>query len=1153
MNWTDEQRRAIETPGSLLVSAAAGSGKTAVLTERIARLVAAGCPLDRFLVITFTRAAAAEMKKRIARRLGELAEAAADPAQAARLGAAAGGVGQAHISTIDAFCAHVLRRHFHAAGLDPAFRAADELQSQVLQQEVWDELLEKGYGEGQLEGLTALFSSEEEFLESMEGLYAFLCAQPDMEGWLDKAVAAYGSTEAELGESRAVAAFLHSCQNLFAARIEALSTLEGEIGADFPKVAQVLDEELAQLRALLLPHSYPSFLAQLESLSFGRLSWPRGTEPGVKEPVVKVRDGIKALVKKQIAAFRLSLSEQAERLRELLPYMEGIREVMLEFHRLYGQRKEEAGLVDYADMERMALHLLEKPAIAAEYRNKFQYVFVDEYQDINPLQARIIAALSREDNLFLVGDVKQSIYGFRMAEPGLFLERQAAFAQGRGGRAISLNANFRSGSRVIQTVNGVFSRVMGQEAGGIPYGEEEALRQGRAGLTGGAEFHLIRQQATLEGEMEELAGEEDAVALLEAAEAEARLAARRIRELLGQPGPTGAPLTYKDMVILHSAPKRVADLWLQTLAREGVPAYAELTGGYFEAVEVQIFLNLLRLLDNRRQDIPLVSVLRSPIGGFTTEELIQLRAGHQEESCFDSLARAAAGPGPLGEKAAAFLGRLSRWREKGELLALPQLIALLLEETGYGRYVRALPGGAARQGNLMALLDCAESWSQSGHGLSPFLRFMDRARERGSLGAAQTGGAEVVRLLSIHKSKGLEFPVVFLAGINKGFNLRDAQAPLVMDQHLGLGIKPILKGARLGNLYYSAIAGRVVERGVAEQMRVLYVAMTRAEGQLILLCAHPRPETALQNARTPLSPARSILARSFADWLLPILLEEEGGGALRAAIGLPPRLKAPAGTGLTCAFHQQAEAGGGGGALSREKYAAFRAAAQKAPRDEALWERLNWAYSHQADTRLPSKVTVSALVGNRPDMERCPAFLQDRRPLTAAGRGTAAHILMEHISLEPHSAASVRAALQELQKRGLLTPAQAEAVYAPAISEFFQSSLGRRLCAAGQVEREYGFNCRLPASTLGLGESREPVLLQGVVDCCFREGRGWILLDYKTDFVPKGGEKEAAEAHRPQLRLYSLALREITGLPVQEAYVVLLRTGESVALDLPEA
>ena len=1144
MEWTIEQRRAIETPGNLLVSAAAGSGKTAVLTERIASLVADGCPLNRFLVVTFTRAAAAEMKKRTAFRLSQLAQDSGDDVEAERLNAAAAGVGQASISTIDAFCAHVLRRHFHAAGLDPAFRAADEAQAEVLRQEVWDDLLEDGYAEGNIQELVAAFGSEEALLDSAARLYGFLCAQPDMEVWLDNAVAAYEVDEADLAASTQLECYLASAQHSARARIDALASLRDDIVEEFPAAAQTLDAELVQLRALILPHSYSSFGAQLQSIIFGRLTWPKGTDDSVKEPVKAAREAIKKEVAKLSSAFALSLAEQASRLRAIKPHMESLRQLMLSFQIQYAARKRESGLVDYADMEHLALDLLKIPSIAQEYQGKFIHVFVDEYQDISPVQECILKAISRPDNLFLVGDVKQSIYGFRMAEPGLFLDKYKTYGNDQGGVRIDLSSNFRSGSGVIDAVNGLFSQVMRAEAGGVEYDEAAALRQGRMELSGETELHILRQQALLDIEDEEAEGE-DALELLQAAEAEARFAARRIRELISEETPGRSKLRYRDIVILHSAPKRVAELWVQSLAREGVPAYAELTGGYFDAIEVQVLLNLLRLIDNRLQDIPLLSVLRSPIGAMDTEELIELRAGRQSESFFDSLLAAAAYDTPLAKKASGFLSRLTDWQEKAGLLSLPQLIGLLIEETGYGRYVRALPGGSARKGNLDALIESAEAWSQNGHGLAGFLRFMSRVQDTGRMGAAQVGGADVVRILSIHKSKGLEFPVVFLAGLYKQFNQADKRAILVMDPVLGIGFKPVVHSTRQSSLYHGAIASRAWERSVAEQMRVLYVAMTRAEERLILLSAHPKPEAALQKALTPITPARSLQAKSFGDWVLPAVLSSEEGNSLRDYIR---QLPAPAGTqstGIRCFFHENVGPAEGAAALTPDAYRAFTHRAINADCQE-LDARLSWIYPYAGDTSLPSKVSVSTLIGNLPALADAPLFLQEKRPLSATQRGTAAHSLMEHIPLAPHTPASVRSALDELEARGLLTPAQRQAIYAPAIAAFFQGDVGKRLLSSPRVERELGFNCRIPARKLNLGESEETVLLQGIIDCCFLEGGAWILLDYKTDFAEEGDASSAALRHSPQLDLYAMALREITGLEVKEQYIVMLRSGECI-------
>ncbi|MDR0840895.1 MAG: UvrD-helicase domain-containing protein [Christensenellaceae bacterium] len=1151
MQWTPAQRRAIEAGGNLLVSAAAGSGKTAVLTERIARLVCEGCDIDALLVVTFTRAAAAEMKKRIAARLCALAEEAEDTALSARLLHAAAGMGRANISTIDAFCTHVLKRHFHTAGLDPAFRAAEEAEAEALRAQTMDTLLEESYAAPSFQALVELFPSEEAFIENVFRLYAFLCAQPNREGWLQTAIEAYALPEAELAQAPALRAYVEAAQRAVAARVDALSTLrDAAAEAGYTTVAQTLDAELAQLRALLLPAEYAVYAARLASVGFGRLTWPRGTAEGEKDAIKAARTAVKELVKEQSAAFQTPLGEHAALLHALHPHMRALGDFMLRFDALYAEAKREAGLIDYADMEHLALMLLQNAAIAAEYQTKFRYVFVDEYQDINPVQECILNALRREDNLFLVGDVKQSIYRFRMAEPGIFMEKRRAFA-GEAGENIDLNANFRSADAVIGTVNAVFSQAMHEEVGGIAYDADAALAKGRAdALIGRAELHIIEQQAQPAADSKDDDQEAGALTQLQAAEAEARVAAARIRSLVGEPYAdprTGAvrPLRYSDIVVLHGAPKRVAELWVQTLAREGVPAFAEVTGGYFDAVEVQVLLNLLRLLDNRRQDIPLLSVLRSPIGGWETEELISLRADYPALSCYESLLACAAYDTPLGAKAAGFLQKLEAWQNQAALRALPDLVALLLSSTGYARFVRALPGGAARKGNLDALVQSAETYARSGHGLAGFLRFMDRIKDTGRMGTAQVGSADVVRVLSIHKSKGLEFPVVILAGLHRQFNAADRHAELVMDAALGLGIKPILRNTRRATLYHAGIAAQGWLMNVAEQTRVLYVGMTRAADQLILLCAVRDIDAALKKHIVPLSPARSAAATRFSDWVLGSALHMPAGNAARERLGLLPLMGEPA---LQVYLHEGVRKGGQSGVLPQEAYRAFTI--RKKEGDPRLEAALRWQYSHLEDTRLPSRVSVSGLSGEAPALPQYPAFLQDKLPPDAAERGTAAHLLLQRVPFAPHDAQTLRAEVEALVQTGALTRAQASTIYLPGILKFFAGGIWSRALAAARRERELEFNCRLPACAVLPGvQSNETVLLQGVIDCCFMEEGQWVLLDYKTDFVPPGANAaRVARRHARQLELYALSLERMTGCAVKEKYIVLLRTGEVVEI-----
>ena len=1139
-NWTAEQRRAIETPGSLIVSAAAGSGKTAVLTERIARHILEGASPDDLLVVTFTRAAAAEMKKRIGDRLSALA-AQQQGDEAARLYGAAESIGRANISTIDGFCSHVLRRHFDIAGLDPAFRAGEEAENLALRQEALDELMERYYAQKGFSDLVDAFGEEAEFSAQFLRLYEFIMAQPEPMEWLRGAVDKYDIAEDALPLCPAAEEYLKGLKVRLGAYMDILRSRRDEIAEDYPKTAAILDDDLTQLGGALLQKSLRGYANQLSACAFATFSM-RGAEKSYSKYVKNPRDDMKKEVQKHIALSGKPIGRQAKLIAGIKPLLDMLYSFTGDFIALYSEKKEQAGIIDYADMEHIALGLLRLPAVAKEYRDRFSFVFIDEYQDCSPLQNALFSALARPDNLFIVGDVKQSIYGFRMAEPTMFTERIDEFS--RRDAALHLSANFRSSNEVIEGVNSIFTPIMTRKTGGVDYDETARLVHGRRDASpGGAELHVISRSAPLDtGD----AADENTEEQLLAAEAEALFAAGRIRELLCESFTDRKGNTrnykYSDIVILHSSPKNVAEAWVRTLSREGIPVYAELTGGYFDAIEVQIFLNLLAIIDNPLQDIPLISVLRSPIGGFSTEELITLRADCREGLFYEALKAGADRDTPLGHKAGGFLGRLKRWRAQGELYDITELIAMLLEDTGFENYVSALPGGQSRRANLEALIKNAGIYSNSGHGIRGFLRFMEKARSGDSLGAAQIASANVVRLISIHKSKGLEFPAVILGGLSVNFNKKSRSSVLVLDSSLGIGLKAARGNSRELNLYHSAIAERIWRREISERMRLLYVAMTRASEKLIMLCSFRDVEKGLGAGRIPVTPNTCSGAERFADWILPVLFSSPSGNPLREYLGMPPL---SGNKPILCAVHPALRASALGAALPREEYLAFtRQAVEDGPGEYA--ELFAWRYPYGADTVLPSKISVSQLIGNLPELGQYPDFMRDSMAERAVSRGTAAHKLMEHLPIAKHTFASVNACLKELTDRGTLTKKEAEGIYAANIVDFFSKGLGSRMLASPRVERELAFNHRVKANSVFDADTDETLLLQGIIDCCFIEGGEWVLIDYKTDYVPKGGAKEVAMSHAKQLRLYKSALEELTGIPVKECWIHLLSTGESV-------
>lgn len=1194
--WTEAQQRAIDARGNVIVSAAAGAGKTAVLTERLTQLVAAGTPVDRLLVLTFTRAAATEMKQRMEKRLRTAAAEAGDPEQQAYLRAQAGALGRAYISTVHAFCARVLRRHGHLLDLPPSVRVLDELETPVVVGRVRDALLTRLGAEEDADyrTLLAAFGGEDAAWAAVQQVAAFLQSQPEPARFLDDAARRYDDPQ---WMARTLQAVTDEARAALCAAVQTLERARDALPPDWAGAIGTLDDELLQLRGVLLQTEYDAYRAGLLAFERGRLTFPRGTAEADKAPAQAARKAVKACVDAQRAQFFRPAAEERALLLGTGGVVRALCAVVRQYEAAFAAEKRRLGAVDYADLEHMALKLLRMDAVAAEYRERFCYIAVDEYQDSNRVQEALLEAVRREDNLFFVGDVKQSIYRFRQAEPALFLEKLARF-DGAHGTRIDLTSNFRSAPDVLESVNDVFRAILTPETGELAYDARAALVPGRAGLSGGTELHLIERAlaGAPEEEPEEDAPEEDAQQdgagagadepledLLDA-EVEARLVARRIRALMaGGTVPdreTGQarPLRYGDFAVLLRVRTHAAH-FAATLAQEGIPSYAQLSGGYFDSVEVLLALNLLRVVDNRRQDIPLLSVLRATgagDGAFSGAELARIRAAHPDGTFFDALeamaaaagaAEAGAGaeraePARAGEKfgadeageageaadaalarrCAAFLARVAAWRAESRLVPVEALLARLYDETGLYAEMGALVGGAERQANLDALLARARAFEAGPErGVAAFLRFMDHSKEgNADLGAAQAVGADVVRILTIHRSKGLEFPVVFLCELGRRFRLDGQREDLLLHAAGGIGLRWIDGGVKRDTAARRALQQRLRREQLAEEMRVLYVGMTRAEYRLVLVGSWKNAARLLAQAEAHPTAAQVLACTAPLQWALM-------------------------GTRAHCDTRLHARE-----PLLAAAPALGRAAPLEAPgreAAEALARRLAWRYPFSAAAALPAKAAVSDLARRmgaaaaEPPAFDPPTFLPAGAPeaaaeLTAAERGTAVHAVLAALPLVPMAEADVRAHVEALVRAGRLSAAQAAAVPCAALSWLTRTPLYARMAASVRVERELPFSHAVPAAALfGAAAGAEPVLLQGVIDCCFLTDAGWVLVDYKTDRVPPGepAARQAA-AHAPQLRLYAGALAQLTGLPVAELLVVLLsaRAIEPVPADAPE-
>ena len=1097
MNWTKEQLAAIEEQGDLIVSAAAGAGKTAVLTERVVRLVEGGMDVDRLLVLTFTRAAAAQMKERIQLALQQRA-AASEGALRARLYRQSARCPNASISTIHSFCRRVVDRYFHLVGLSPSATTLDETESAVLHDQATEEALTALATEdaASYKRLIRAFEREDGVKKALDALTAFLMAQPDPLGWLSQAEGNLGSRAAY---DRAVDICFEEDKATFQAVLADLIRLRDGYPPAWGKLIANLDETIAHGRGTLLQRTPDDYAQALEAVVFSKITYPKDMAPEDKKTLEKARERVKDEIRDQ----RKIYERDADQLWRA--HLDGAR-ILLALtglwrrqQSLYDAMKRDRDRIDFNDLEHFCAKILENEEAAREYRDRFTAIIVDEYQDSNRVQEAILNRIRRPGGLFFVGDVKQSIYGFRMAEPGLFLEKLKTFT-GHVGKRIDLSHNFRSSPEVLDAVNRVFEKLMVPGQSPIDYDETAALRLGMDQPRGQVELHLIEKQS---GEAAEEA--ED----MESAEAEARFCARRIREIMAsevyqeavdQPA---RPYRYGDFAILLRSMTN-ARTFARTLALAHIPCYAQLTGGYFESVEVMVMLDLLRVIDNRRQDIPLLSVLRSAVGGFSHEELIELRIRCPKGDLLDCLLLAAEDD-PAG-KAARFLEDIERWRRESGIVPVEELLSRLLDETELYVEMGALPGGAQRQANLDALVAKARSYDGTGSfGLHGFLRYMDDARDSAKLGASQTAESDVVRILSVHRSKGLEFPVVFLGELNRKFSREGERAALLLHGELGMGLAFVDEtGVKRDPLFRRAVKLLGRRQQVEEEMRVLYVAMTRAKRRLIMVGTVKNAQGVL--CRPPaLTPYAVRGAASFLDWLL------------MTAQGCVP-----------ITLHPREEFVFGGEGVRQPLPAADPVLVA------GLARRYAYEYPFAKAAGVPNKTSVTALADRHTLTFAEPAFAEGSGALR---RGTDVHELLRRLPLKP---------LTEEELDEYLTACDGQR-YRGNLAYFTGTDLFARMCRSQQVYRELPFTLAMDTGELLGVPSQERVLLQGVIDVCFREGDGFVLLDYKTDRV-EGDPNPWAERHRRQVELYAQALSTLTGRPVSEKYVVFLNGRACVKL-----
>lgn len=1211
MAWTNEQQAAIDSRGqTLLLSAAAGSGKTAVLVERIIRrLLDKEYPIDitELLVVTFTKAAAAEMRDRIGTALMKALSETKDPRVERQLAL----LPSAQISTLHAFCQHVIRKYFYTIDLDPAFSIAGEEELNLLRRQVLEDVFLSYYEDDEkasiLYPLADMFGSDrgdDILMDTVSRMYTYARSLAWPEHWLKEAARAYDvAPDAVIDDmvwagpiKDAVRRILEEDARLYDGVLYHLRQREA-----FAPACDTFVAEQAALRQAAQARSWNDLSRFVRAIDFPRLKSLRklsDDDKAVWERCKKVRDDVKKDVIKTLQSvyFSATPEEWLDGMRAMKPIMDGLVTLTLDFAKAYGAAKKEKGWIDFSDLEHFCLQILLAPdaspehpvpsAAAEELRSQYEEVFIDEYQDTNGVQELITRLVSGEDNRFMVGDIKQSIYRFRLADPTLFLEKYQSFSRDEKAvqRCIDLGRNFRSVPVVLDAVNAVFSRAMTAEAAGMDYGEREKLYAGRQApdderwIGGPVEVDIVPTSSDEEDDDGSTAFEK-----------ECRFIAGRIGELLAsgrmaaRKDGTLEPLSYRHIVVLLRSMAGKADVLIQALQEGGIPSYAEQSGGYFAAVEVQVMLALLRCIDNPEQDLAMAAVLRSPLVGLDETALAGVRLAGDGTLWQNLPAFVASLPDGVDEKEdlQQFMAAFDSWRMYSRRHGVAELLQRLYDDTAYVDFVGAMPGGDVRQANLKALYDRARQYEEAGfRGLFRYLQLMDKMKEDGlDLAPAKVVSEkeDVVRIMSIHKSKGLEFPVVFVADMGKAFNRRDTQDQILFHNRLGIGLKQYDPEWRMSypTLIWSGIAAQLRWEGTAEEERILYVAMTRARDQLILTGHSSHIDRDWQRWTSRLNPAQ---AKSYFDWVMPAALAPFGakadadyarpGAAWQDAVWQVRIARAvPAGT---------VEEGAYDGEPRLE--ALRRGDLTGTPVPSWLDEQLSWQYAYPQAVRTAAKFSVSevkrryqelhsdelqdeaalsvpaaAVIPTAPGEDDAFAALPpwlagEEAAVSGAQRGTALHKALQYITpASDQTTATLRREIDAFVRQGLLSREEAKLVYVPVLAAFCQSDIGRRMAESPELHREYPFTVLLAGGDpLPETETGEQILIQGVIDCLFREDDAWILVDYKSDRL------ETADAFRSryavQLTLYKRAVEQITHRPVEETYIYSLHLQQEIRL-----
>ena len=1227
IKWTKEQEQAIYENGSnILVAAAAGSGKTAVLVERIInKILNENIDIDKLLVVTFTNAAASEMRERVLDAIySKLEENPGDE----RLQRQITLLNKASICTIDSFCLDVIKNNFYEIDISPNFRIADTTEINLLKQDVLEELFENKY-EAQDENFKKLVTTYTSYRDDSPlkdlvlKIYTYIQSNPFPNKWLEEKVEMFnlkGKLNIDFAKTIWGEKLLEELEEeliddiVIAQKIKMNLAKEPELD----KFEKVIDDDIDKLQTLKLNlNSWDKAYEIANNLTFSKWPVDKKIIYEEKEIAKQARDNIKKKLKKKIDKILAFNSEEANKdIYDMYEILNLLKNLILEFDEEFIKAKKEKNILDFNDIEHFALQILLKEdedgnyiqsEAAKIYQERFNEIAIDEYQDSNLVQEYILNAIQKNNNIFMVGDVKQSIYRFRQARPELFLEKYAKYKQKENKKEddnlkIKLFKNFRSRKNILDFTNLVFEKIMSNVIGDIDYNEDEYLNLGANykelpeeelkteidiinlkddDLGDGLKNHLDKEEKEDTSQKftinhEELENLEGTTQIIESTEVEAKFVANKIQEIIDTPKKVFDTktqkfrnATYKDVVILLRSTKDIAPVYEKELINHNIPVFCDTSSEYLDSIEIQTIMSVLKVIDNPLNDIPLVTCLRSNIGGFTDNDLVEIRLSDKYDNFYSTMEKAKINVNKiLRQKIEKFLNNIDTWRKEQEYLSLDELIWKIYTDTGYYNYVGLMPNGDLRQANLKKLFERAKQFeTASFKGLYNFIRFIEKLElSSGDLGSAKLIGENenVIRIMSIHKSKGLEFPIVILAGTGKQFNLMDLNDSVLLHHDMGFGVKYINYDRQIeyDTLSKAAMRNQIMQDTLSEEMRILYVALTRAKEKLIITASLKDMEKEIKKIEEEANmycivdkktnPVLVKKYKRFIDWILLTSMYENSKFQNLAIINKINKKDILEEVAI------------------EEDDTNVIELFEDAEKDEKELKRianlLEFEYAYKLSKTIPTKTSVTRIkqmrqeeiedqnmqvylediINNNEGTKqnitfKKPQFLREDKQenITSSQKGTLIHMCMQRLDYrKDYKLKDVQELIQELQAKKIITEKEANVINIDAVYKFTKSTIWQNIKEAKEVYQEKPFYINIPAKEIYKQDVDETILVQGIIDLYYIDkDDNLILVDYKTDYVEYGKEAELVEKYKEQLKLYSRALEQALSQKTYKTYI----------------